>query len=148
VAETWATVADVLAITGITRDQAAIDVASSMVSTYTGAYPDMPEDSISPRDRTILTRATSWQAAWLTPTKMASVLTEREGSSSVSADGVRVERRMAAEDVLAPLCIREIKNLSWMGTRTILVPQVNQRQRTWEEINFLNEASDPPWFGS
>lgn len=138
----WATPADVLAVTGITRTEAAVAVASSMVSTYTGAYADMPEDSIGARDRLILTRATSWQAAWLTPSKLASLLTEREGSESVSADGVRVQRRTAAEDVLAPMCIREIKNLSWVGTMSHIVPPVSARRRAWDEINFLNERSD------
>lgn len=138
----WASPAEVLAVTGLTRDTVTCALASSMVSTYCGAYPDMPTDSIGQRDRLVLTRATSWQAAWLTPTKLASLITEREGASDVSADGVRVARRMAAETMLAPLCIRELLNLSWVGTNTVLVPPVSRRRRSWDEINFLNERSD------
>jgi hypothetical protein len=144
----WATPADVLAVTGVTRDEEACALASSIMCTYTGAYPDMPAESINQRDRLVLTRATCWQAAWLTPSRMVSLATEREGSSRISADGVSVERRTAAEDMLAPLCIRELKNLSWMGTRTELVPATRDRSVTWAQVNFLNEQSDPWWFGS
>lgn len=146
--DVWATAVEVLAITGITRADAVVAVASSMVSTYSGAHPDLPEDAIGARDVMVLARATAWQAAWLTPPRLASILTEREGSSSVSADGVRVERRTAAEDMLAPMCIRELKNLSWVGTSTSLVPPVSARARMWDEINFLNERSDPMWLGA
>jgi hypothetical protein len=138
----WATIAQVTAITGVVRTQPAVTLASEIVCTYTGAYPDMPADSIGVRDRLVLTRATAWQAAWLTPSRLASLVTEREGSSEVSADGVRVARRVAAEDMLAPLCIREIKNLSWVGTHSVIVPPISQRRRSWDEINFLNERSD------
>jgi hypothetical protein len=138
----WATPAEVLAVTGITRDAATVAVASSMVATYTGAYPDTPVDAVNARDTIALARATAWQAAWLTPARLASILTEREGSESVSADGVRVQRRTAAEDMLAPMAIREIKNLSWVSTSTQIVPPVSIRERMWDQINFLNERSD------
>lgn len=141
-AAAWATPAQVLAVTGLERDSVACALASSMVSTYAGAYPDMPADSIGQRDRLILTRATSWQAAWLTPSRLASLITEREGAMDISADGVRVARRMAAEVVLAPLCIREMINLSWIGTSTVIVPPVSALRRSWDTINFLNERSD------
>jgi hypothetical protein len=146
---TWASAADVLAVTGVTRDDAAVALASSMIETYSGAYVDMPDESISAKDRMHLMRATSWQAAWLTPARYASLVTERETTTSVSADAVRIDRDAPADIVLAPLASRELKNLSWVGTRTTrATPTVPLLDDGWATRNFLNEAADPPWLGS
>jgi hypothetical protein len=147
VAGSWASVAQVLAVTGIERTAAAVALASSIIETYSGAQVDMPEVAISVKDRHHLMRATAWQAAWLTSARVASLTTEREGAQSISADNVRIERNTMAETVLAPLAIRELKSLSWVGTRTIRALPRTTRASAWDSINFLSEASDPPWMG-
>jgi hypothetical protein len=144
---TWATVADVLAVTGQTRDAAVVTLASSIIETYSGAVPDTPEAAISDKDRRHLMRATSWQAAWLTPARIASLVTERENAKSVSADSVRIERESASDGMLAPLAKRELVALSWVGTRSIMPLPRSRRSLAWDRLNFLNEQSDPPWMG-
>jgi hypothetical protein len=144
----WASAADVLAVTGQTRDEATVALASSIIETYCGASTDSPDVAISAKDRTHLMRATSWQAAWLTPARVASVVTERETTTSVSADAVRIDRDAPADIMLAPLAARELKNLSWVGTRTIKVtPTAPLMDADWATRNFLNEQSDPAWMG-
>lgn len=142
VSGTWASAAEVLAVTGKTADETQIAIASSMIETYTGAYVDMPELGISVLDRRKLMRATAWQAVWLTPTRIATLLEEREGARSVSADTVRVERNKDADIVLAPMAQRELKNLSWIGTRSIQAVPRTSRDLAWAQRNFLNERSD------
>lgn len=145
VAGTWATVAQVLSVTGQTVTDADVVLASSIIETYSGAQVDMPEVTISDKDRRHLMRATSWQAVWLAG--KPGLITEREGARSVSADAVRIERNTMAENMLAPLAIRELKSLSWVGTRTIRAVPRSARSLGWDARNFLNEASDPPWMG-
>jgi hypothetical protein len=143
----WATIADVLAVSGQDRDQAAVDLASSIITTYAGVSEDLPEDAISIKDREHLRRATSWEAAWLTPTRMATLVTERENAKSVSADTVRIERETPADAMLAPFAQRELKSLSWVGTRSTRTLPRDPRAVAYDPMNFLNEASDPVWFG-
>lgn len=144
---TWATVGEVLAVTGITRSAEVVALASSMIETYSGAMVDMPDVAISVKDRRHLMRATSWQAAWLTPARIANLITERESAKSVSADTVRIEREAPVEVMLAPMAIRELKSLSWVGTRSIRPMPRSLRARAWDRMNFLNEQSDPPYLG-
>jgi hypothetical protein len=119
-----------------------VTLASSIIETYAGVTVDMPDLAISTKDRRHLMRATAWQAAWLTPARLASLVTERETARAVSADSVRVERESAADGMLAPLAARELKALSWVGTRTIRPLPRSSRAGAWDRINFLNERSD------
>jgi hypothetical protein len=144
----WATAADVLAVTGQVRDDETIAIASSMISTYAEVWDDQPETSINEKDRRHLIRATSWQAAWLTPTRVATLVTEREATTSVSADAVRIDRDAPADVMLAPMAQRELKSLSWVGTRSTETAPRAPVYSAWDTRNFLNEASDPPWLGS
>jgi hypothetical protein len=146
-AGTWASAAEVLAITGQTRDADTVVLASSMIETYSGAQVDMPDAAITDKDRRHLARATAWQAAWLTPARIANIVTEREGAKSVSADNVRIERNTMAETMLAPMAIRELKSLSWVGTRSVRPMPRSRRSLAWDSINFINERSDPLWMG-
>jgi hypothetical protein len=145
---TWASVAEVLAVTGIERSADVVALASSIIETYSGVTVDMPEASISVKDRRHLMRATAWEAAWLTPARVASLITEREGAKSVSADSVRVERASQVDIMLAPLAKRELVALSWVGTRSTMPLPRSARARAWDRLNFLNERSDPGWLGS
>lgn len=133
----WATTGEVLTQTGVTVSEAELAVASAVIDTYTGVDEDMPSDAISPRDRRVLRRATAWQAVW--QRAKPGFLSDRETAADVSADGVDVRRESASDIVLAPLASREIKNLSWVGTRTVIVPGA---QLAGDPRNFLSETSD------
>ena len=136
----WATAEDVENITGKQISEDDIRVASSIIDTFSGAHEDLPEDAITAEDRRHLKRATAWQAVWMKP----GLIEERENASSVTSDSQNIQREDRADAMLAPLARREIVSLSWVGTRTVIVPPLAYTQRN---RNFLNESSDPPWFG-
>jgi len=133
----WATLEQVIGITGIEVSEETIAQASAMIDTFTGADEEMPEDAISVKDRKHLRKATAWQAIWI-PTKPG-LLTDRENFKRVSSDTQTVERQDRADGFLAPMARREIMNLSWVGTRSEFVPP---RVAAPPNIDFLNERSD------
>lgn len=139
---TWATVEQVEAQTGIAVSAETLAVASSIVDTFTGADEEVPEDAISAKDRKHLRKATGWQAVWLAG--KPGLITERENATSITSDTQNITRGDRADALLAPLARREIMSLSWVGTRTVIVPPASLRAM---RHNFLNEASDPAWFG-
>lgn len=140
----WATIEQVTAMTGVTVDAVTLTQASAMIDTYAGVTEEMPEDSITARDRGHLRKATIWQSAWLSG--KPGILTQRETARSTSADSVTITRRADVDVMLAPLAARELRNLSWYSTRSVIVPSIGQR-RLPPGINFLNEESDNyhPW---
>jgi hypothetical protein len=134
---TWATVAEVAAITGKNVSEETVALASSIISTFSGADVEMPTESITNVDRRHLRRATAWQAAWL-PTKPG-LITERETAQSVTSDTQAIVRESKDDALLAPLAARELKNLSWIGTRSAIV---RGPRPIPANMNFLNEESD------
>lgn len=139
---TWATTADVANITGKTVDAAAVALASSIISTFSGADVEQPADSITAVDRRHLKRATAWQAVWNKP----GLIEQRENASSVTSDTQAVQRESREDVMLAPLARRELTSLSWVGTRTAVVRGARERNVP-DAMRFLNEDSDPAWFG-
>lgn len=139
---TWATVEQVETQTGVTVSAETLALASSIVDTVTGADEEAPADAITARDRRHLRKATGWQAVWLAG--KPGLITERETAVSVTSDTQNITRADRADVYLAPLARREIMNLSWVGTRSVIVPPYS---RTAKANNFLNETSDPAWFG-
>jgi len=135
---TWATAEQVTAMTGQAVEPVTLALASAMIDTYAGVTEDLPEDAITARDRGHLRKATIWQAAWI-PGKPG-ILTHRESHTSTSADSVTVTRTSDADIMLAPLAARELRNLSWLATRTEFQPPA--RKRLPPHLNFLNEESD------
>jgi len=114
----WTTPADVLAITGATVTDEVCALASSIIDTYAGTdYDLMPVDSISARDRRVLAKAAAWQAAWIPG--QPGYLSHRGAAQSANVDGTSRTKRSQAEEDLAPLALRELKNLSWVGTRVV-----------------------------
>lgn len=138
---TWATVAEVQNITGKVVTEETLALASSVVSTFSGADVEAPADSITNVDRRHLKRATAWQAIWM-PTKPG-LTTDRENAASVTSDTQAIVREDRADNLLAPLARRELVSLSWVGTRSAIV----RGPRVTANRNFLNESSDPAWFG-
>jgi hypothetical protein len=93
------------------------------------------------RDAEWLRRATAWQAAWLAGQPGHA---ERSTVTSVNQDGLSVTYADQASIVLAPRARRAIRNLSWMGSRSIL-----PGNRAASAINRYNVV-DPPdseWSG-
>lgn len=138
----WASVEQVEAQTGVQVTPETLAVASSMIDTFTGADEELPEDAISVEDRKHLRRATGWQAVWIA--SKPGLITERELAPSVTSDTQNITRESAMDALCAPLAKREITSLSWVGTRTAILPKVKYGERN---RNFLNESSDPLWFG-
>lgn len=140
---TWATVEEVENRTGVTVSADTLALASAMIDTFTGADEDMPDDAISAIDRRHLRNATCWQAAWVAG--KPGLITERESATSITSDTQNVQREARMDAMCAPLAYREITSLSWVGTRTVILPPVSRGSLS---RNFLNERSDPEWFGA
>ena len=111
----WATVSDCQAITGYTPDAGTVTVAQSVVETYVNRTEDAAA-SFTERDLGHLRKAVAFQAAWLAG--QPGYLT-RMGANSVQQDGLSTTLTNPADMTVAPLAQRAIKNLSWMGTRTV-----------------------------
>lgn len=134
---TWCTVEFVYGMTGKTVTAETLILASSIIDTHTGADTEMPEDSITTRDRRHLAKATAWQAVWTAP--RVDLIVERENFERMSSDTQTIERGDRSDHMLAPLARRELMNLSWIGTRSVRVPPASSRVN---RSNFLNEESD------
>lgn len=133
----WATVADVLDVTGEEVTETQVRVASSMIDTKAGTSDDLPADAVSARDRARLRRAACWQAVHVAT--RPGLLTEREASTQTSSAGVSDRRDSLTAVLYHPMAILELNGLSWRGTRTeVIAPRVVAFNRA----NFLNEASD------
>jgi hypothetical protein len=141
-ASVWATPEQVKAVTGKEIGTDTIAVASSIIDTFAGTDPEMPADAISGVDRRHLRRATAWQSLWVA--NKPGLIEERENASTVTSDGQSVTREDRADVILHPLARRELVSLSWVGTRTAFVPPM---MLAAQRNNFLNERSDPAWFG-
>lgn len=115
-------------------------LASSIITTYSGVDEDMPADAISARDRRILGRATGWQVIWMR--NQPGHLTHRQTDYSPSADGTSAQRRSQADQDLAPLAQRELKNLSWNSTRVVDLRGARLIPKGALMTDFLNESSD------
>lgn len=113
----WSTPAQALSWTGEELDQVDLDRAAGVVELYAGVVQEQPEASISAVDRRWLAQAEAYQAVWMRG--KPGYLTQRESHTSTSADGVSVQRAADSQNMLAPLAARTLKNLSWLGTRTV-----------------------------
>lgn len=113
----WSTPAQALSWTGEAVEQAELDRACAVVELYAGVIVEQPEASINAVDRRWLAQAEAYQAVWMRG--KPGFLVQRETHTSSSADGVSVQRAAPSDAMLAPLAARTLKNLSWLGTRTI-----------------------------
>ncbi len=111
----WATTSDVTTLTGATVTSGDVTLAQTVVEAFVNRSEDAAA-SFTPRDVETLKKAVAFQAAWLTG--QPGYLT-RMGATSVQQDGLSTTLTNPADMTLAPLAQRAIKNLSWMGTRTL-----------------------------
>lgn len=113
----WSTEAQALTYTGKTVTDEELAMAGGIITIYAGVTPDQPEASITARDRVWLAMAEAYQAVWM---RGKPDITEvRESHTSTSADGVSVQRESDSQIMLAPLAARTLKNLSWVGGRSV-----------------------------
>lgn len=122
----WATVADVLSVTGKTVTDAQLALAIHSIELVTGLIAEVERPDMTRRDAYWLRQAACFQAAWLAPTPD---YLERNDVASASADGQAATGEHADWLVLGPLTRRAIKRLSWRGTRSIRPIPVDERGR-------------------
>ena len=135
----WATSDDLLNYLGVTlQDARYLTLANTDITVYANRS-EAASASISSRDLLALKLATCYQAAWL-PAQPDALTRVNVESSTVDGESVRF--RSAAQQNLAPLAQRALKNLSWKGSRTLVVPDVSVRQGSSSSIDFLSESSD------
>jgi hypothetical protein len=135
----WATEADLLAYLGVTlQDSRYLTQANTAISVYANRS-QAASASISNRDLLALKLATCYQAAWL-PSQPDALTRVNVESSTVDGESVRFANE--AQQNLAPNAIRALKNLSWKGSRTLVIPSADVPLGSSSTINFTSESSD------
>lgn len=109
------TVAEVLSETGVSVSESNLSQASSHIEIFINATPAVSA-ALSPNDLHWVQTAIKWQAAWL---KDQYDITARNGVRNISQDGVSAQFQSAHSLLLSPFASRTLKNISFMGWRTI-----------------------------
>lgn len=112
----WATPEECAAITGTTPDDATLVLAHATIRAHINRTEAEVAALVVARDLEWLREAVAWQAAWL-PGQPG--ILQRVGVQGVNQDGLNAQYRSAADQVVAPLAQRALKNLSWMGSRSL-----------------------------
>ena len=110
----WATIADVLAKTGLTVTETQRTIAAGVLETVTGLIEEVERPGISDRDRYWLKIATCYQAAYVFDNPD---LFSRSDVTSAAQDGESASFRNVDAHLLAPLARKSIRRLSWRGIR-------------------------------
>lgn len=135
----WASADDLLNYLGVTlTDNRFLTIADTDITVYANRS-QAASASISNRDLLALKLATCYQAAWL-PAQPDALTRVNVESSTVDGESVRFSSD--AQQNLAPGAIRALKNLSWKGSRTLVVPPTSVRLGSNTSIDFLSESSD------
>ena len=136
---TWASADDVLSYLGVTLpDQKFLTQANTDISVYVNRS-EAASASISNRDLLSLKLATCYQAAWLPG--QADKLTRTSVQSS-TVDGETVRFKSQSQQDLAPLALRALKNLSWKGSKTLVLRDSRMPLGRASSLDFLSESSD------
>lgn len=135
----WATIEDVLNITGvdITLTPEKLNAANSIVQLHTGV---LDTATVHTRDAEWLRQAVAWQAAWAAG---QADLQQRSSATSVSQDGLSATLKDEAAVILAPAARRAIKNLSWMGSRSVLMSRRATGHRKTTDVDPPDHAWSP-----
>lgn len=108
----WATVADVLEITGLTVTAPKIAIGRGIIENVVGLFESADRPDISDRDLEWLRRAVCYQTAFVADNPD---LFSRIDVTSASQDGESVNFRNVDAHFLAPLARKCIRRLSWRG---------------------------------
>lgn len=133
---TWATVPDVLSVTGASATASELAAGNAVITIYANRTPDASA-SMSDRDLEWLRQASCWQTVWL---RDQPGFTARSVVASYSQDGLSVQHNAEWNIALAPLAARSMKNLSWKGSRTLRTPNIDIP--TGASLDFVLESSD------
>jgi len=135
----WATADDLLSYLGVTlQDPRYLTLANTDITVYANrSYA--ASAGIGNRDLLALKLATCYQAAWLPSQSDALTRTNVESST---ADGESVRFKSDAQQNLAPLALRALKNLSWKGSRTLAIRDASQKLGRSQTLDFTSESSD------
>lgn len=117
---TWATTADVLAITGASATSTNLAIAESIIEVYANRTA-VASAGMSPRDLGWMKQASAWQARYVTNHPGVG---DQTSVQQISQDGVQITYAKEWEITLAPLAARALKNLSWKSDRTQRVPRL------------------------
>lgn len=135
---TWASVADVLSITGRGVEATDVAVANSAIEIYANRT-ESASAGLAARDLHWLKSAVAWQTVW----QMDQPGYEsRSVVANYSQDGLTATHNAEWNIALAPLAARALKNLSWKASRTLRVPNVRVPAGLANAWDFTNEASD------
>jgi hypothetical protein len=134
---TWATQAQVEALTGVAVTVAQLAKAQAVIDIYSNRTIEV-SGGISRRDENWLRQAVAWQAAW----EVGQVAAEqRMAVRSVNQDQVAADYVAEYALTLAPLAARALKNLSWKTSRTIALNGGELRFRP-ASIDYTQEWTD------
>lgn len=136
---TWATVEDVLAITGQTVSENDVTAAGYVIDTWANRTIEV-KPRLRPRDVHWLKVATAYQTVW--QRVQPGYLTHLTNVTDYNQDGMLTRFDSKADQSLAPNAARTLKNLSWKITRTLRTKDVRLPVGESGLIDYLNEASD------
>jgi hypothetical protein len=113
-----------------------VTLAEDDIASHTGITTDA---TLHDRDAAWLLKAVIHQAIWLAgqPGNQG-----RTSVTAVSQDGMSVTLQDATAVILAPRARRAIKNLSWMGTRSVRIePKIENTFNNYDTL----DAPDHMW---
>lgn len=120
---TWATVADVAEITGVTVTDAELGYAEFDVNVFANRSPDASAHMTN-RDLYWMKLGTAYQAAWRSSQVGLVGRQSVRAMSQGGQGGQSVSYRAGWEIVLGPGAARTLRNLSWKADRTKRQPNV------------------------
>lgn len=124
----WATAADVLDVTGVEVDAAAVRVAQGVVALTVDRDPAAEWPVIKTRDLARLRQAVAYQCAFM---KANPDVFDRNDVDSESFGKMRTQNRPndPAAIVIGPLAQMAIRRLSWMRSRSLRIGTAWSRPR-------------------
>lgn len=143
----WASVFEVLELTGVTVTIAQLDYAQGVIDLFSGVTEDAWAN-LSGRNLRLLNAATAYQAVWMAA--QVDVIT-RTDVSELDQDGVKFTPAHQDALLLAPLAKRCLDRLSWHGARTLRVNPRGCHEGRYSDIGawqaaWLRDADyDPRW---
>jgi hypothetical protein len=108
---TWASGADVTALTGVPADDVLLNQAQALIELVVGRTEAQATAELSARDLEWLRRGVAYQAAWVAgqPDLFTRLEVQRLAQDGMSADF------LSDSLTLAPMARRVLRNLSWRG---------------------------------